>query len=64
MSGFQIGDRVEKMTGYKFTGTVVSVYQTLGGRTRLVVECTVKGCEGMQHIYAPENIRLKEIQCS
>jgi hypothetical protein len=36
---FQVGDRVEKIGGdYTFVGTVVSVFLTSSGATRIVVE--------------------------
>jgi hypothetical protein len=35
---FKVGDRVTKPTGYGFPGTVVSVFNTLNGQTRYVVE--------------------------
>lgn len=53
---FQVGDRVEKVRGYKWPGVVVSVFETLGGKTRVVVECTVPEVRGALHIYSPEQI--------
>lgn len=35
---FKVGDKVNKATGYKFPGTVVSVFETTAGDVRLVVE--------------------------
>jgi hypothetical protein len=37
---WKVGDRVQKATGYKWPG-VVSVFDTLAGKTRVVVECSV-----------------------
>lgn len=45
---FQIGDKVYKPEGYKFDGTVVSVFKTTKDATRLVVE--MEG-NGMLHIF-------------
>lgn len=44
----KIGDRVNKITGYQFPGTVVSVFQTLKGETRVVVEMDEYG---LLHIF-------------
>ena len=52
----QIGDRVQKIKGYRWPGIVVAVFQTLGGQTRYVVECTVPEVAGALHIYAPDQI--------
>lgn len=54
------GDKVEKSSGYKFPGVIVSVFETLAGQTRFVVECTIPGCEGMLHIYSEKNLKLSE----
>jgi hypothetical protein len=35
---FNVGDRVDKIVGYKFPGTVVSIFETLTGKVRIVVE--------------------------
>lgn len=53
---FQIGDRVAKPKGYRWPGVVVSVFKTLKGETRVVVECTVSEVAGALHIYSPEQI--------
>ena len=51
----KVGDRVRKVTGdYRLNGTVVSVFQTLKGATRYVVEHT----PGFLHIYGPQNLKL------
>jgi hypothetical protein len=31
---WRVGDRVQKAAGYKWPGVVVSVFETLGGKTR------------------------------
>lgn len=55
---FKVGDVVEKVSGYKWPGEVVSVFLTLSGKERVVVECTVPAVAGALHIYAPEQIKL------
>ena len=35
---YQVGDKVHKISGYSFPGTVVSVFKTTAGEDRLVVE--------------------------
>jgi len=54
---FLIGDRVEKSRGYKWPGRVVSVFRTLSGADRVVVECDVPEVEGALHIYVPEQLK-------
>lgn len=53
---FKRDDTVQKVKGYKWPGTVVSVFQTLEGKTRVVVECTVPEVAGALHIYSPDQI--------
>lgn len=48
MSKFKIGDKVFKPKGYKFPGTVVSIFQTTSGETRIVAEMLDNG---MLHIF-------------
>ncbi|WP_316194488.1 hypothetical protein [Bradyrhizobium sp. SZCCHNRI3052] len=54
----KVGDKVEKIKGYKWPGVVVSMFSTLKGKPRLVVECTVPEVGGALHIYNPEQLRL------
>lgn len=49
----KIGDRVEKIDGYKWPGVVVAVFKTTSGERRLVVECTAQAVAGALHIYSP-----------
>jgi len=51
------GLHVEKIIGYQFPGVIRSVFRTGAGRLRCVVECTVPGCEGMLHIFNPDQLR-------
>lgn len=53
----EIGDRVEKVSGYKWPGIVVSKFITTGGDLRVVVECTVPEVKGALHIYNLQQIR-------
>ena len=53
---WKVGDRVQKAAGYKWPGVVVSVFDTLSGKTRVVVECTVPEVAGALHIYSPEQL--------
>ena len=54
---FQIGDRVEKVSGYKWPGVVVAAFYTLEMRPRFVVECDVPEISGALHIYSPDQLR-------
>ena len=38
MEKFKVGDKVYKPTGYKFISTIVSVFKTKKGHTRIVAE--------------------------
>ena len=56
MTDLRCGSRVQKIKGYKWPGVVVSVFTTLAGQTRIVVECTVPEVAGALHIYNPEQL--------
>jgi hypothetical protein len=58
MAEFNVGDKVNKLRGYKWPGVVVARFQTLGGDTRYVVECTVPEVAGALHIYSPSDLVL------
>lgn len=49
----KLGDRVEKVTGYKWPGVVVAIFKNLQGERRIVVECTAEAVTGALHIYSP-----------
>jgi len=55
---FKVGDKVEKTSGYKWPGKVVSVFKTLSGERRVVVECTVAEIAGALHIYNEKQLTL------
>jgi hypothetical protein len=52
-----VGDHVEKVSGYKWPGIVVSQFLTLEGKLRFVVECTAPEVAGALHIYNKEQLR-------
>ena len=56
---YEIGDYVKKVTGeYQIYGTVVSVFKTMDGATRLVVEHKSKGDGSFLHIYGTNDLAL------
>lgn len=57
---FAVGDLVEKEYGYNWPGIILSIFTTLDGKTRMVVECTVPEVKGALHIYAPDQLRHME----
>jgi hypothetical protein len=54
-SKFKIGDQVHKPSGYKFDGTVVSVFKTTSSLTRIVAEMKDNG---MLHIFNENQLEL------
>ena len=54
------GDAVRKKRGYAFPGVVLSTFPTLRGETRVVVECTIPGCQGMLHVFNPDQLEKIE----
>lgn len=48
MYKFEVGDKVFKPKGYKFPGTIVSIFKTTSGETRIVAEMEDNG---MLHIF-------------
>ena len=48
----KIGDRVEKVSGYKYPGIIVAKFNKIdSGEERFVVECTASIVSGMLHIF-------------
>jgi hypothetical protein len=60
MALFAVGDKVEKVSGYKWPGVIVSVFDTLSGERRVVVECTVAEIAGALHIYNEKQLKVVE----
>ena len=58
MALLAVGDKVEKTSGYKWPGAVVSVFDTLAGERRVVVECTVAEIAGALHIYNEKQLKI------
>lgn len=50
------GDKVNKVSGYKFPGTVVAVFKKLNGEERYVVEMDGYG---LLHIFNANNLELR-----
>ena len=59
MDKFKVGDKVYKPKGYKFPGTVVSIFQTTSGETRIVAEMEDNG---MLHIFNESQLELQNEQ--
>lgn len=57
---FNNGDEVEKKTGYKWPGIIVSIFYTLAGKKRYVVECTNPDVQGALHIYNEDQLIKKD----
>lgn len=57
---FDVGDEVEKASGYKWPGVIVAVFPTLSGELRYVVECTAPQVAGALHIYSPKQLTHRE----
>ncbi len=57
MYKFEVGDKVYKPKGYKFPGTVVSIFKTTSGETRIVAEMEDNG---MLHIFNENQLEKKE----
>ena len=57
----KIGDRVEKISGYKYPGIVVARFNKLNStEIRLVVECTEPTVSGMLHIFCEDQLKKVE----
>jgi hypothetical protein len=56
----KVGDKVEKVSGYKWPGIVISVFDTLAGERRVVVECTTPEVAGALHIYNEKQLMIVE----
>ena len=57
----KIGDKVEKISGYKYPGIVVARFNKLNStEIRLVVECTEPTVYGMLHIFRADQLKKVE----
>ena len=57
----EIGDKVEKVSGYRFPGVIVAKFNKLDGETeRFVVECTATSVYGILHIYSGKQLKKYE----
>lgn len=54
----KLGDKVQKIIGYKWPGVIVAEFCTLAGDKRFVVECTVPEVAGALHIYAAAQLEV------
>lgn len=58
MNLHSVGDKVYKIKGYKFEGTVVAVFETLAGKPRIVVD----NGDGMLHIFNHEQMGIANVR--
>ena len=58
MTTYQRGDRVEKLKGYHFIGTVRCVYTLTGGPREDQTRLDIMSDDGIVHILAPEQIQM------
>ena len=57
----KIGDRVEKISGYKYPGIVVARFNKLNStEIRLVVECIEPTVSGILHIFRESQLKKVE----
>lgn len=58
MAKFKVGDKAYKPTGYKFPCTIVSVFTTTAGETRIVAEMEEYN---MLHIFNESQLELQDV---
>ncbi len=56
MINFELGDKVDKISGYSFPSIVVAVFKTTKRETRIVAE--MEGY-GLLHIFSEANLKLR-----
>ena len=56
----KLGDKVQKIKGYKFPGVIVADFKNYKGERRLVVEARHRDIIGCLHIYNPEQLEVVE----
>lgn len=54
---FKVGDKVDKVKGYRFPATVVSVFKTTSGQVRIVAEMDEFG---LLHIFNESQLCLSQ----
>lgn len=54
---FKVGDKVDKVKGYRFPATVVSVFKTTSGQVRIVAEMDEFG---LLHIFTESQLCLSQ----
>lgn len=54
---FKVNDEIYKPKGYKFGGTIVSVFKTTAGENRVVAELDDNG---MLHIFSESQLELRK----
>ena len=58
----KVGDKVEKISGYKYPGIVVAKFNKIGSKQeRFVVECTESAVYGMLHIFREGQLKKIEV---
>ncbi len=56
----KLGDKVEKVKGYRWPGVIVADFQNYKGERRLVVECRHPDIMGALHIYNEAQLKVVE----
>jgi hypothetical protein len=57
---FHVGDRVQKVSGYRYPGIIVSIFITTNKELRYVVEADSTEFQGMLHIFNKDQLELRE----
>ena len=59
----QVGDKVEKISGSRFSGIVVARFRKIdNGQARFVVECTEPSTCGLLQIFRESQLRCENIK--
>ncbi|MDR3495336.1 MAG: hypothetical protein P4L82_12115 [Ancalomicrobiaceae bacterium] len=58
---YKIGDPVGRVGDYEFDGELRGIFAAIDGSVRVVVECTAPGAKRTKHIFAPAQIRHRQI---
>jgi len=56
----EVGDKVEKVSGYRFPGVIVAKFFKLNNDVRYVVECIAPSASGMLHIFSGKQLKKYE----